>query len=229
MTEMLLGMLDGYQDQMCQIIDEHVPPFEKIQPWVVDADTSLEEFDSKLITLEEYDELFREYGCTICHIPREGIRLTGFPIAPEPGGRQTVRSPECRKAGGEVLGSYHTHPFMLPVPSTVDIENHLQYGYLIGIVGGRVGRRRVLVGYGSNEYSKIKYEMNQKIDPYPGDIWKGVEKIVRTMNRSASSRQAEEIEYVGMIPVYDELTVVKQFWTQVESLKRSFDVVVRWC
>jgi len=227
---LLLGILDELQEPMCQIIAEHVKTYDKISDWIVDLDAEEEVAKAKILPLKTVDELFSEYGCTICNMgSAQPHRLMDRPTHAQVGTRVSISETECRYAGGEVTGHYHTHPFALAVPSNGDIVDHFLTGRQVDFIGGRMNDKAVLVGYGSRSDSQIKYEMQQKIEPYLGDIWKGAYGVIRLMIRPPGSRWVEGSERVHSIPVYDEFDAIRQFWTQVESLKRFFDVVVRWC
>jgi len=227
---LLLGILDELQDPMCRIITEHVPAYEKIQDWVVDLGVGREAAEKKIIPLDEVDKLFVEYGCTICDMGLQGHKLTDRPPRATLGTRVSIQTVECKKAGGKPVGAYHTHPFTLPIPSQGDIENHFRQGRLVDFVGGRVGKRDVLIGYGSHSQSKIRYEIESKIGPFPQrDWWKGTSKAIFLQVRPPGSRWVEGSEQVKSIPVYDDITRLQRFWEQVATMKRVFEVIVRWC
>ena len=232
---LLIDILDELEDPMCQAIDEHVPAYNEIQDWVVDLKSVIdivekrEGSEKKIMPFEEFNKWFREYGCTVCYLGENGVKLTDCHRQEFSGAHVVISPTECMELDGNPIGTYHTHPFALPLPSRVDINILLRNGHLTDFVGGRVGGRDVLVGYGSFDSSQMKYEMEQKIDPYPGDIWEGAKGAVCMWRAPPDSRGANVSEHIGTIPIYDDTTQRQQFYRQIESLKRSFDIVAQWC
>jgi len=228
-------ILDKLQDRMCGITAKQSPPYEKIHAWVVDLKTVIdinkkrEGTEEKIIPLKEADNLFKEYGCTICDMGADGMTMTDCPIMASPGAHVSLTTVKCKKAGGNPIGSYHTHPFELPVPSVTDIGIHFREKHLIDLIGGKVGSRDVLVGYGSRYDSRIKYGMQQKIDPFPGDIWGRANGAICFWTIPPELRKIGGTERVGVIPAYDETAQQREFDRRIGELKRIFDVMVRWC
>jgi hypothetical protein len=228
-------ILDELQERMCGISTKQAPAYEKIHDWVVDLKTVIdinekrEGSEKKIVPLKEADNFFKEYGCTICDMGVNGMTMTDCPIIASPGAHVSLSTTECQKSGGEPIGAYHTHPFTLPIPSVSDINIHFREKHLIDFIGGKVGSRDVLVGYGSRDDSRIKYEMRQKINPFPGDVWDRAKGAVCFWTIPPALRKIGGTERVQVIPVYDETAQLREFDRQIEELKRFFDVLVRWC
>jgi len=232
---LLLGILDELEDPMCQMIADNVPAYEEIRDWVVDLKSVIdivkkrEGTYQKIMPFEEVNKWFSEYGCTVCYLGENGAKLTDCRRQESSGTHVTISKTTCIEAGGNPIGSYHTHPFMLPLPSAADINNQLRGESIVDFIGGKVGDRDVIVGYGSFDSSLVKYKMEQKIDPYPGDIWEGAKGAVCMWKVPSDSQGANVSAHVGVIPVYDDATQRRQFYKQIEYLKRSFSIVVQWC
>lgn len=227
--ELLLSVLTGLQEEMCQSVDLHCGwHISDIESHVVMQGMTQEEVQAKLIHLEEGDKWFREYGCTICDLGQGDYELTDCTDSVT-GGSLLFESNECfGKPGATRAGVFHTHPYGLPTPSYRDVMSAFTGNLGINFIGGQVDGNKAIVGYSPRPESYIKWEIKQKVEPYDKFKTVGVSKFINFLYRPPWGTSIEDV-FVKQFGVYDEGEKMDRFVKDLEYLESIFDVIVHWC
>jgi proteasome lid subunit RPN8/RPN11 len=151
-------LLDAMEDVMCRQIDKHCQPNSKVMGVLITPDMSDAEAE-ELVLYDQYDaeNYLAEHGCTICRMGQGKFQLTDCETGHTAAGCN-IDFLECVNAGGKRIGTFHTHPVGLPIPSHPDIKCCFNWKTSYDFVGGLVGGRRVIVCYMPRPTSEMKYE-----------------------------------------------------------------------
>jgi hypothetical protein len=152
--ETLEDILDILQDAMCSQIDRHVMSKEDVEGWLItpgmdDDDRSVREMD--IVDTEHLNE----HGCTICEV-NGAYRLTDCATGTT-AASCNIDILDCMRQGGRRVGTFHTHPIGLPIPSDPDIMCGFDWKTSFDFVGGKVAGREVIVGYTGRPTSEMRY------------------------------------------------------------------------
>lgn len=228
--ELLLGVLAELQEPMCQAVDQHCGRYTRdIESHAVSMImSSQEEVQMKLISIEQGDKWFREYGCTICDLGPQGHKLTDC-VKGTTGSGVQIEVEDCHdKERGRRVGTFHTHPYGTAAPSVGDIMNVFIDNRAVNFIGGVVGGRKVIVGYAPHPESVMKWEMKQRIAPY-GSAHKAVtEYVVQFVFRMPEATSPDDLS-IKRYDVFSEEKQMSNFMDDIDYLKSIFDVVVHWC
>ena len=227
--ELLLGALAELEKPMCQAADLHSGwHIRDIESHIVLRGASQDEIQMKIVSIEQGDKWFREYGCVICDIGPDGYELTDCADSMT-GGSVVLDDVECTGRGKRVrAGIFHTHPYGLPTPSYRDVMSTFIGNLGINFIGGYVDGQKVIVGYSPRPESYIKWEMLQRVEPMEEFKDANVDKFIYFLYRPPGATSAEEV-VVKQFAVYDEDEKMDRFVESLEYLNRVFDVIVHWC
>lgn len=230
--ELLLSVLTELQEEMCQAVDmhcgQHIRDIESHAVSIVMS--SKDEMEMKVISIEQGDKWFAEYGCTICDLGPQGYKLTDC-IKGTTGSGVRIDIKDCYdKERGRRIGTFHTHPYGGASPSVGDIMSAFiePESSAINFVGGVVGGRKVIMGFAARPDSMMKWEMKQKVEPYDSARTAVTEYVVQFAFRmpEATSSSKPSIQRYN---VFSEDKEISNFMDNLDYLESVFDVIVHWC
>ena len=231
-----LGMLRSafteLQEEMCQAVDRYCGQHTRdIESRAVSIIMSTEEeMRMKLVSLEEGDKWFAEYGCTICDLGPRGHKLTDC-IKGTTGSGVRIENDECYdKERGSRIGTFHTHPYGGAAPSVGDIMNVFidKRHRAVNFIGGVVGGHKVIVGYALRPESIMKWEMKQRFTPYRSACRAVTEYVVQFVFRMPEATSADDLT-IQRYDVFSEDKQMSNFMDDIDYLKTIFAVIVHWC
>jgi len=149
-------ILDAMEEVMCRQIDRHCTPNHKIMDVLITPGMDYDEASERMLDPWDAECYLAEHGCTICRVGPGNFRLTDCDTGHTAAGCN-IDFLECNRLGGKRVGTFHTHPVGLPIPSHPDILCSFNWKTSYDFVGGLVGGRRVIVCYMPRPTSEIKY------------------------------------------------------------------------
>lgn len=150
-------MLNVMEERMCREIDKHCKPVSELMDVLITPDMEDDE-DIYERVLDSFDAecYLAEHGCTICRVGSGDFRMTDCDTGHTAAGCN-IDFLECVNAGGKRVGTFHTHPVGLPIPSHPDIMCSFNWKTNYDFVGGMVGERRVIVCFIPRPTSELQY------------------------------------------------------------------------
>ena len=152
--ETLEHILNTLQEKMSSQIDRHVMSKEDVEDWLITPDMGDEERSVREMDIVD-TELLSEHGCTICEVAGE-YRLTDCATSTT-AASCNIDILDCMRQGGRRVGTFHTHPTGLPIPSDPDLMCGFNWKTSFDFVGGKVAGRDVIVGYTGRPESEMRY------------------------------------------------------------------------
>jgi hypothetical protein len=152
--ETLEDILDAMQDAMCSQLDRHVMSKKDVEGWLITP--GMDDDDRMFRQMDIVDtEHLNEHGCTICEVAG-AYRLTDCATS-DTAASCNIDTRDCMRQGGRRVGTFHTHPMGLPIPSDPDIMCGFDWKTSFDFVGGKVAGREVIVGYTGRPESEMRY------------------------------------------------------------------------
>lgn len=150
-------ILDAMEEMMCRQIEKHCHPVSALMDVIITPDMSDEDVSDRIL-YDQFDaeHYLAEHGCTICRMGQGKFRMTDCHTGETAAGCN-IDVLECIEAGGKRVGTFHTHPVGLPLPSHPDIKCSFNWKTSYDFVGGLVGGRKVIVCYIPRPTSEIQY------------------------------------------------------------------------
>lgn len=152
--EVLEHILDTLQDAMCSQIDRHVMSREDTEGWLITPDMDDEDRSVREMDIVDTEHL-NEHGCTICKV--NGIYKLTDCATSDTAASCNIDVLDCMRQGGRRVGTFHTHPTGLPIPSDDDLMCGFNWKTAFDFVGGKVAGRDVIVGYTGRPESEMRY------------------------------------------------------------------------
>lgn len=152
--ETLEHILNSLQDKMCSQIDRHCMSKEEVYDWLITPDMDDEDRSVREMDIVDTEHL-NEHGCTICEIGG-AYRLTDCATSTT-AASCNIDVMDCMRQGGRRVGTFHTHPMGLPIPSDPDLMCGFNWKTSFDFVGGKVAGRDVIVGYTGRPESEMRY------------------------------------------------------------------------
>lgn len=152
--EILEHIIDTLQEKMCSQIDRHVMSKEDVDGWLITPDMDDDDRMERQMDIVD-TELLSEHGCTICKVAGE-YRLTDCATSTT-AASCSIDVLDCMRQGGRRVGTFHTHPTGLPIPSDPDLMCTFNWKTAFDFVGGKVAGRDVIVGYTGRPTSEMQY------------------------------------------------------------------------
>lgn len=150
-------ILDVMEERMCRQIEKHCTPIEKLADVIITPDME-EDDDVYDMVLDPFDAecYLAEHGCTICRVGPADFRMTDCDTGHTAAGC-VIDFLECNRIGGKRIGTFHTHPVGLPIPSHPDIRCSFNWKTSYDFIGGLIGGRKVIVCYVPRPTSEMRY------------------------------------------------------------------------
>jgi len=127
---------------------------EDVDGWLITPDMDDDDRMERQMDIVD-TELLSEHGCTICKVAGE-YRLTDCATSTT-AASCSIDVLDCMRQGGERVGTFHTHPTGLPIPSDPDLMCTFNWKTAFDFVGGKVGGRDAIVGYTGRPESEMRY------------------------------------------------------------------------
>ena len=209
--ETLEHILNTMKDAMCDRIERHCVPNKEIEDWIITPDMDDETQTSLMMDMFEAEKYLAEHGCTICKVG-ETYRLTDCDTGHTAAGC-TIDIIDCVHQGGRRVGTFHTHPTGLPIPSHDDLLCGFNWKTSYDFIGGKVGGRDVIVGYTPRPTSEMRYGHLAAMSIFRpgGTVWGdmpgepiGVIRFYRENPGPMVSELLKDFDYIFSSDMYDE-------------------------
>lgn len=205
-------ILDVCEEQMCLRIDKHCQPNSKILDVLIKPDMDDDEAQDRMLDPYDAECYLAEHGCTICRAGPGDFMMTDCETGHTAAGCK-IDFLECVGLGGKRVGTFHTHPVGLPLPSHPDIMCSFNWKTSYDFVGGLVGGRKVIVCYTPRPTSEMKYGHLQgmcifrdrvPIPNFPSGEPIGVIRFYREDPGPMASELLEDFDNIFPSDCYDE-------------------------
>lgn len=217
-------IFDTLEDRMCKQIERHCIPVSKVEDLIITEDMDWEARAEREMDPFDAENMLAEHGCTICRLVAPDFRLTDCDTGYTAAGC-TIDFLECVRLGGKRVGTFHTHPIGLPIPSHPDIKCSFEWKTSFDFVGGLVGGREVIVCYIPKDISEMKYEHLEAmhvlrngvpIPNFPPGEPLGVIRFFREDPGPMASELLEDFDSIFPPEYYDE-DQIKEFREELEG------------
>lgn len=212
---------------MCEEASAHCITSEELMPWAIPVTAkgcSDRIHDMPVMSHQDSMRLLSEYSAIVCMTDGAHL-LTGCNKSDTPLQCES-RVSSCRiGAGGEDVGTFHTHPIGLPIPSDLDIQGPEWSDTSYHFIGGKVAGKPAVFGYAlKHPESYVKHAIYAGVQaPLPLEEPPEMPTWIVQSVLDASDKQC-------IIAIHSDEAQVRGFDTRIAELSMILPATaVRWC